>query len=58
MMYLMDGFKYLFENQHQSVRWLRNFGLDAVDGFPPLKHAIMRRAMGLTGNLPAMAVQV
>ncbi len=56
MMYLMDGFKYLFENQHQSVRWLRNFGLDAVDGLPPLKHAIMRRAMGLTGNLPGMAV--
>ena len=55
MMYLMDGFKQLFENQSQSVQWLRNFGLDIVDSVPFAKHAIMRRAMGLKGDLPETA---
>ena len=48
----MDSFKHLFENQHQSVQWLRNFGLDTVDSLPIVKHAILKRAMGLTGDLP------
>ena len=52
MMYLLDGFKHLFENQLQSVQWLRNFGLDTVDSLPIVKHAILKRAMGLTGDLP------
>ncbi len=51
----MDGFKHLFENEMQSVQWLRNFGLDMVDSFPLAKHAIMKRAMGLEGNLPHIA---
>lgn len=55
MMYLMDGFKHLFENQSQSVQWLRNFGLDMVDSVPVAKHAIMKRAMGLKGDLPQFA---
>jgi 2-octaprenylphenol hydroxylase len=55
MMYIMDGFKHLFENQTQSVQWLRNFGLDMVDSLPLAKHAIMKRAMGLKGNLPDFA---
>ncbi len=55
VMYLMDSFKHLFENQHQSVQWLRNFGLDTVDSLPVVKHAILKRAMGLTGDLPETA---
>jgi 2-polyprenylphenol 6-hydroxylase len=55
VMYLMDGFKHLFENQSQSVQWLRNFGLDMVDSLPVAKHAIMKRAMGLEGDLPDIA---
>lgn len=55
MMYLLDGFKHLFENQMQSVQWLRNFGLDAVDSLPLVKHAILKRAMGLEGDLPKTA---
>jgi 2-octaprenylphenol hydroxylase len=51
MMYLMDGFKQLFENQSQSVQWLRNFGMDMVDNVPVAKHAIMKRAMGLESSL-------
>jgi len=54
-MYLMDGFKQLFENQSQSVQWLRNFGMDMVDSLPVAKHAIMKRAMGITGDLPPFA---
>ena len=55
MMYLLDGFKYLFENQFQSVQWLRNLGLDIIDEMPIVKNAIMMRAMGLKGNLPKFA---
>jgi 2-polyprenylphenol 6-hydroxylase len=55
IMYLMDGFKQLFENDSQSVQWLRNFGLDTVDSLPVAKHAIMKRAMGLKGDLPQFA---
>ncbi len=55
VMYLMDGFKQLFENQSQSVQWMRNFGLDMVDSLPFAKHAIMKRAMGLKGDLPKIA---
>lgn len=55
MMYLLDGFKHLFENQAQSVQWLRNFGLDMVDSLPVAKHAILKRAMGLKGDLPRSA---
>ena len=55
MMYLLDGLKHLFENQFQSVQWLRNFGLDAVDSLPVVKHAILKRAMGLEGDLPVVA---
>ncbi len=55
MMYLLDGFKHLFENQTQSVQWLRNFGLDMFDSLPVAKHAILKRAMGLKGDLPDLA---
>lgn len=55
MMYLLDGFKHLFENQTQSVQWFRNFGLDTIDSLPVAKHAIMKRAMGLEGDLPEIA---
>lgn len=55
VMYLLDGFKHLFESQLQSVQWLRNFGLDTLDSLPVVKHAILRRAMGLKGDLPEYA---
>ena len=55
IMYLLDCFKYLFENKFQSVQWLRNLGLDIVDEMPFFKNVIMARAMGLKGNLPRFA---
>jgi 2-octaprenylphenol hydroxylase len=47
MMAAMDGFKRLFEQRPPSLRWLRNSGMRGVAALPPLKHRIMRQAMGL-----------
>jgi 2-polyprenylphenol 6-hydroxylase len=52
MITALDGFKRLFSNDIAPLRWLRNSGLRAVDRFTPLKSALMRRAMGLSANLP------
>jgi 2-octaprenylphenol hydroxylase len=46
-MLAMDGFKHLFGSRVPPVRWLRNAGLDLVDAAAPVKHLIMRAAMGL-----------
>jgi len=46
-MLAMDGFKHLFGSRVPPVRWLRNAGLDLVDAATPVKHLIMRAAMGL-----------
>ena len=55
MIFALDGFKRLFSNDIAPLPLLRNAGLRAVDGFTPLKHAFMRRAMGLSGDLPHLA---
>lgn len=47
MMWMMEGFKHLFAEQAPPVQWLRNAGLDAVDGLGLLKNELARRAMGL-----------
>jgi len=55
MIFALDGFKRLFSNDIGGVSMLRNVGLRAVDRFTPLKHAFVRRAMGLSGDLPLLA---
>lgn len=55
MMMAMEGFKYLFESKSSAVSWLRNVGMDLFDSVKPIKHGIMKRAMGLTGDLPELA---
>jgi 2-octaprenylphenol hydroxylase len=55
MIFALDGFKRLFSNDVAGVSMLRNVGLRAVDRFTPLKHAFVRRAMGLSGDLPLLA---
>jgi 2-octaprenylphenol hydroxylase len=55
MIFALDGFKRLFSNDVAGVSMLRNAGLRAVDRFTPLKHAFVRRAMGLSGDLPFLA---
>jgi len=55
MMMVMDGFKYLFEKQNEPLPLMRNTGMNLVDTAGPVKHWIMRRAMGLAGDLPDAA---
>lgn len=55
MLKTMQGFKVLFASPSPMVRCLRNTGMDLVDMITPLKHLIMRRASGLTGDLPHTA---
>ncbi len=55
MMMTMEGFKYLFENKTAVVSWLRNVGMDVFDSIKPVKHEVMKRAMGLAGDLPDIA---
>ncbi len=47
MMWLMEGFKYLFAEQAPPVQWLRNVGLNAVDSLTIMKNQVARRAMGI-----------
>ncbi|HSR61846.1 MAG TPA: UbiH/UbiF/VisC/COQ6 family ubiquinone biosynthesis hydroxylase [Gammaproteobacteria bacterium] len=57
MMKLLQGFKLLFENRSHAVMFARNRGLDIMDVMTPVKNTIMRRAMGLEGDLPVYARQ-
>jgi 2-octaprenylphenol hydroxylase len=55
MMYSMSGFKWLFGSDQPALAALRNAGLNLVNSLGPVKHAFMRRAMGLDGDLPVLA---
>lgn len=55
MMKTLQSFKALFASRLPAVRFLRNVGLDLVDVMTPVKHLIMRRASGLSGDLPLAA---
>ncbi len=55
MMSAMDGFNLLFSNTRTPLRWVRNLGLTLVDAAGPAKDVLMRHAMGLVGDLPALA---
>ncbi len=55
MMAVFDGFKRLFGTGLTPVRLLRNLGLDLTDAAGPLKRMIVRRAMGVSGDLPRLA---
>jgi len=55
MMGVMDVFKRCFGTRAASLTWLRNLGLSLTDRIDPVKNLIMRRAMGLEGDLPTLA---
>jgi 2-octaprenylphenol hydroxylase len=46
MMALMEVFKRGFASDDLGLRWLRNVGLDIVDKASPIKHQLMKKAMG------------
>lgn len=51
----MEAFYRLFAPQPRPVRLVRNLGLELADRVTPLKHHVMRYAMGLSGDLPRLA---
>lgn len=55
MSLVMDGFKRLFGSRVPPLRWLRNLGMSVADRALPVKARLTRQAMGLEGDLPALA---
>lgn len=55
MLAAMEGLKRLFSGNHPLKKLMRGVGLRAVDGLTPLKQGVIRAAMGLDGELPALA---
>ncbi len=55
MMSVMDIFYRIFSNSILPVKFFRNLGLGFAERVTPLKHKIMRAAMGLEGKLPKLA---
>jgi 2-octaprenylphenol hydroxylase len=56
MLGAMDAFKRLFSNDNPALYLARNVGLRVTDLAPPVKHAIMRRALGISGERPSLAL--
>ncbi|MGH8119440.1 MAG: FAD-dependent monooxygenase [Gammaproteobacteria bacterium] len=55
MLKTLQAFKVLFGSRLPMIRCLRNVGLDLMDMMTPVKHVVMRRASGLSGDLPLVA---
>ncbi|MCL7462705.1 2-octaprenyl-3-methyl-6-methoxy-1,4-benzoquinol hydroxylase [Pseudomonas sp. NW5] len=55
MMAAMEGFERLFQSNDLRLRWLRNAGLRLVDRHYLAKGLFARQALGLGGDLPALA---
>lgn len=55
LMAAMEGFERLFQSHALPVRLLRNAGLKMVDHSAEAKALFVRQALGLTGDLPALA---
>lgn len=56
MMAAMEGFERLFHADALPLRWLRNTGMQWLDHQGKLKSLVIRRAMGLDGKLPSLAL--
>ena len=50
-----DNLVKLFSNDFLPLSFARNVGLLAADVLPPVKKALLRRTMGLSGHLPRLA---
>ena len=55
LMAAMEGFERLFQADSLPVRLLRNAGLKMVDHSAEAKALFVRQALGLSGDLPALA---
>lgn len=56
MMAAMETFERLFQADPLPLRWLRNTGLKVVNQLPEAKALFIRRALGIEGPLPKMAM--
>lgn len=52
----MQGFKDLFEGNNPAKKLFRGIGMKLVGQLPGAKDEIMKRALGLKGNLPDLAM--
>ncbi len=52
---LTDGLNRLFSTDFMPARILRRTSLSLLDSIPPIKTWIMRRGMGMNGDLPKLA---
>lgn len=55
MMAAMEGFQRLFQDDRLPLRWLRNAALRQVDRHFEAKALFVRRALGLSGDVPELA---
>lgn len=51
----MEGFKRLFNTEQPALRLLRNVGMNLMNATPQVKNHLVLQAMGLSGNMPALA---
>ena len=52
---LTDGLNRLFSTDFIPAKLLRRTSLAVLDNLPPMKHWLMRRGMGIEGDLPKLA---
>lgn len=55
MIAAMQGFKDLFEGGNPAKKFMRGIGMTMVNYLPGAKDEIMKRALGLKGDLPELA---
>jgi 2-octaprenylphenol hydroxylase len=51
----MEAFKQLFGHQQPLLKLVRNIGMNALNRLSPVKQHVVMQAMGLSGNIPALA---
>ena len=56
MLAALDGLNRLFSNDNAAIGAVRRAGLTLVNRTEPLKSLFMKRALGLAGDLPRMAM--
>ena len=52
---MTDGLKRLFQRDEQSLRSIRDLGMRLTDRMTAVKHWLIERAMGINGDVPAIA---
>jgi 2-polyprenyl-6-methoxyphenol hydroxylase-like FAD-dependent oxidoreductase len=52
---MTEGLNSLFSTDLGAAKLVRRIGLGTLDRVRPLKHLVMRRGMGLSGDLPSLA---